>query len=122
MPNTYTMQAMMGRILLIGLLISILFVSVGGTSYLYHHGLATVQHELIHLSPYLLNSKQMHFMALLSTPLGLVEVGLLLLVITQIVRIALLVGFYAVLRDGWFTFFSTFILLTLLYSLLATLR
>lgn len=109
-------EQMIGMILLIGTLISTAFVATGGMLYLIQEG-----SQPIHLdtwqagdAPTTLKSIWQDTRAL--TPLGIIECGLLFLVITQILRVALLTCFYALIRDYWFTFISAFILLTLLYS------
>jgi uncharacterized membrane protein len=88
-----------------GTLLAVLLVSIGGTWYLLQHGrtllsaTATMTATAINLS---------------FSPLGMIELGLMTLVATQILRIALLTAFYAWIRDYWFTVFSAFILLTLI--------
>ena len=50
------------------------------------------------------------------TPINMINLGLLVLVFIEILRVALLGWFYYSIKDKWFTFISIFILLILLYS------
>lgn len=116
MVSTHKMEELIGLILLIGTLVSLILVLVGGTWFLMQHGGENLQAELIQSDTYQTTMKQIWLIALSFTPIGIIELGLLLLIFTQILRIALLVWFYAVIRDLGFMLISIFILLILIYS------
>ncbi|MCW5582845.1 MAG: DUF1634 domain-containing protein [Gammaproteobacteria bacterium] len=56
------------------------------------------------------------YTALSLSPLAIIELGFLVLVATQAIRVAMLVWFYFVTQDYWFTSISIFILITLIYG------
>lgn len=110
------LQEIMGILLLIGISLSASLVCIGGLLFLWQHGGESIQTEWMQLSTAPINRSSIWQLAFSFTPLGMIELGLLLLVFTQIIRVALLCGFYAVIKDYWFTFISTFILCVLVYS------
>lgn len=116
MNATKKMENMMSILLTLGTLISAALVIFGGTLYLIKYGSDPVHFEWMTNNNYQLNLKRILFMSTSVYSLTIVEVGLLLLVGTQILRVGLLVWFYAKMRDYWFTAISLFILLTLIYS------
>ena len=105
-----------GLFLLTGILISASFVCIGGILFLIQHGSETIRTDIL---PSPLSRQAMWQLAFSFSPLGMIELGLLLLVLTQLLRVALLCGFYAAIRDYWFTGISAFILLVMVYSVLA---
>lgn len=116
MFSTKNMDRLISLILIIGTLISVLLVMLGGTLYLLQNGNESLRLELLQNTIYPRGMKSVWLTALSFSPLGMIELGLLLLVITQILRVGLLAWFYAYMRDYWFTSISVFILLMLLYS------
>ena len=112
------MQDYMSIILLIGIFASIILVLLGGSLYLIQYGNESYLTSLPLTDAYHPTINQVWHIALSFTPLGLITLGLLMLVLTQMVRVALLIWFYAMLEDYWFTIISTFILFVLMYSLL----
>ncbi len=117
MLSASKIQAIMGMLLLAGIYSSAIFVCLGGILFLMQHGSENIQAEWLHLTVIPTSRFAIWQLALSFTPLGIIELGLLLLVFTQIVRVALLVGFYAAIRDYWFTLISAFVLFVLVYSM-----
>jgi uncharacterized membrane protein len=111
-------EILISRILYIGILISTALVIFGGTLYLWQNGSQPVPFELLRINPIPNTFNTIVSLALSFTPLGIIELGLLVLVLTQILRVMLLFLFYLISRDFLFTGFSFFILITLIYSLL----
>jgi len=118
MLTTPKMERMIGALLLIGTAISAALVLFGGIMYLWQHGGENMQTELLVSDNYSINIRQIWHIALSLTPLGIIELGLIALVTTQILRVGMLVWFYAAIRDYRFTLISVFIFVTLLYSFL----
>ena len=116
MYSTQKMQDVISMLLIIGMLISVMIVAIGGTLYLLQHGNENLQTELLTAESGYHSIQQIWQIAFSFTPIGIIELGLLTLVATQILRVALLTWFYAVIRDYWFTGFSFFILVVLIYS------
>ncbi|SRR5579883_450792 len=112
------MQKTLGIMLLIGISIALGLVIVGGIFYLIHYGSDPLQMELLQAEAYQLSIKKICYSAFTLSPTGIIELGLLILVMTQLLRVAILAWFYFVMRDRWFTFFSGFILIMLIYSLI----
>lgn len=111
-----TMEKLIGIILLVGIGLAIVFVFIGGALYLWQFGGQSLQTELLQADAYQAHPTSIWQLALSFTPLGIIELGLIILVATQIMRVALLTFFYIRVRDVWFTLISLFILTTLLYS------
>jgi uncharacterized membrane protein len=102
------MEELIGLILTMGTLVSALLVIIGGTWYLIQEGSQNWHTELMAVA---VTEFNLSFSAT-----AIIEVGLLSLVATQLLRVALLVWYYAVQRDYRFTFISFFVLLVLIYS------
>lgn len=110
------MENIIGWILILGTFLSALLVMIGGSIYLWQHGSENFQVELLQANYYQLNVSEILRGVFSLSPVGLIELGLISLIVTQILRVALLVGFYAMIKDYWFTAISLFILFVLLYS------
>jgi uncharacterized membrane protein len=108
----------MSVLLYIGVLVSSLIVLIGGVLYLIQHGMDNVQIELLQSATKTTSVKNIWLEAFSFTPLGIVQLGLLLLVCTQLLRVALLLVFYLSIRDYWFVAFCGFVLSVLLYTFL----
>ena len=117
MLTTQKMQNMMGALLLFGTLLSASLVCIGGFLFLIHHGSEPISNNLLQTTITPTSHEQTWDLAFSFSSLGLIELGLFMLVITQILRVLLLVGFYAAIRDVWFSFISLFILVVLIYVL-----
>ena len=116
MQSVQKIQQWIGFILLSGTLLSTTLVMIGGAWYLWQFGADPLQSELLQpISQPIPISEVWHF-ALSWTPLGLVQLGLLLLISTQTIRVFLLFCFYTHIRDYAFMLISLFILLMLIYS------
>src|SRR5438045_2129198 len=117
MPNIKKMEITMSLILAVGMIISVCLVMLGGTLYLLQHGGESMQYELTQDDHFSTSVRLIFDAALSFTPFGIIELGLLVLVATQAIRVGLLVWFYGVMRDYWFTLISLFIFCVLIYSL-----
>ncbi len=108
----------LGRTLQIGIILSIFLVMLGGAMFLLAHGSEHIQDNVFLATNYSIDIPTILHSKLLFTPIGLIELGLLVLVMAQIVRVAMLCCYYTFIRDAWFMLFSFFILSVILYSLL----
>lgn len=108
----------LGLILQTGIFISTTLVMIGGLVFLSQHGSETLSSELAPSINYDIDMLTIWHSKNLFSSVGLIELGLLCLVATQVFRVGLLCYFYTISRDYWFIFFSTFILLVLLYSMI----
>lgn len=107
----------MSVILKLGMILAMGFVMLGGILYLLQHGNEKMQYDIMEVDFYKTNIALIWDAALSYSPLGMIELGLLILVITQGIRVGLLTWFYAVIRDYKFFFMSLFILIVMTYSL-----
>lgn len=117
MLSNKKIEEVVGAILLSGMLVSLLFVLLGGSWYLLQHGHEPLSYEFLPIGTYKLNPALILQTFFTFSPLGLIEFGLLCLVLTQLIRVAYLVVFYLIILDLSFVFISAFILLVLVYSL-----
>ncbi len=116
MINNQQMQILMSRLLLTGTLLALILVTAGGSWYLCLHGGAPLKSELLN-DQQSINLLHTLFDLKTTTPLGLVELGLYLLIATQVIRLFLLLWFYIENRDIWFSLFTAFIVCLISYSL-----
>ena len=108
------METIMGFILTLGTLFSAILVLIGGVMFLAQYGNANVKTELLFSSPVHINAQFISETISSFSPLGIVELGLLSLVATQILRVALLVFYYLTTRDYYFFGICSFVLLVIL--------
>src|SRR3990167_7213825 len=107
------MQESIGFILFIGTFVSVCIAMVGGSLYLIQHGNETLSTQILQSDSYHLSIFAIWQSAKSLSSVGMIELGLLSLVMTQIVRVATLVWFYLKTHDYVFPGISLFILLTL---------
>lgn len=117
MISNQQLEKKMGTILLVGMLLALALVMMGGGWYLIENGSAPLQTELLSVNHDQTSLTQILEKALSLSPISLIELGLLTLVATQVVRVGLLVWFYFRLHDYWFVLISLFVFLVLVYSL-----
>jgi uncharacterized membrane protein len=110
-------EEILGIVLLAGIVAALSFVLLGSAWYLLQHGTEPLQYDLLPVGTYDLKPSRILSNFLTLQPLGLIEMGLLLLVLTQFLRVACLTIFYYVTRDTPFIIICSFILLVLIYSL-----
>jgi uncharacterized membrane protein len=116
MISNQRIQDIIGLLLLTGTLLSGVMVLIGGICYLLQSGQQPLELTLFENAPIATSFKHVWHEALSFSSLGLVQLGLLSLVMTQVLRVALLCWFYSAIRDYKFMFISFFILGILIYS------
>lgn len=112
-----SIEVIMGLILTTGMIIASILVIIGGAIYLFQNGMHNMQSELFQTATYDTNISAILRGAMTFSSVGIIELGLLVLIGTQLVRVAMLVWYYCITQDFWFASISAFILLTLVYSL-----
>lgn len=110
-------QHVIGNVLLSGTLISSFIVLVGGILFLMTNGLHPLTTHLFDGEPQTVSNSAVWHFAFSFSPLGIIQLGLLFLVFTQFIRVGLLCWYYFSIKDYYFTVFSLFIFIVLLYSL-----
>lgn len=112
-------ELIIGRIMIMGIVLSSLVVLAGGCLYLIQQGYHIISYTKFVGEPISLRST----IGILQgaqqlTGTGLIQLGLWLLVATQIVRMILTGYLFAISRDTFFTLFSFIIAIVLIYSIL----
>lgn len=110
-----TMEHTLAIVLSIGVLLSSLFVIIGSMQYLQKHSADNiiplqVAHPIHTSLQAFLTRMRAH------SPTDLMECGILILIATQILRVALLTVFYGITKELKFFIISAYILLLLLHS------
>ncbi len=105
------LQLMIGKLMLIGAIISATITLIGAVIFLIQHGNEPASFHLF-------NPNNSHVKNYFSAR-GLIEIGLYTLVLTQVVRVAFTGWLFVKQGDKWFIGFSLFIFLVLIYSLFA---
>jgi uncharacterized membrane protein len=118
MPTEHKIENIIGVLLLVGVSISGALVFCGGILYLWLHGADNMQTELLVSDNYSIHIRHFWNIAFSLEPIGIIELGLIALVTTQILRVGLLVWFYADIRDYKFMCISLFVFIVLIYSFL----
>ncbi len=118
MLSTHKMEEMIGLLLTIGVIISSTLVLIGGILFLWQHGSENMKMELLQTGTYSPSFQQLYQSIFTFSSTALIELGLFVLVITQLLRVGLLGLFYLAQRDYVFTLISFFILLMLIYSII----
>lgn len=116
MSDMKKMQRGMNLVLMIGMIISVVLVMIGGSLFLLHFGSENIQNEFVYVVNEGTSAARIWESALNFSPLGMIELGLLVLVAIQAIRVAMLAWFYGKTRDYWFLGMSLFILSVLFYS------
>lgn len=112
------MQLLIGQVLKVGVLLSFAIVLIGGVMYLWQHGNEMVAfHTFINASP-LEDSFVGIFQNIFNlSAVGIIQFGLLFLVLVQLIRVLLTVFWFVLLREWIFVIISVFILSVLIASL-----
>lgn len=110
------MQDGIGIVLLMGTLIATLLVLIGGSLFLMQSGNQPMPFDLLHGDAYPISVENLWQIAISFSPIGLIELGLLTLIATQILRVVLVTGFFIAIKDTPFILISLFILVVLVYS------
>jgi len=113
------MEDVIGNLLRAGVIIAGATVFVGGVIYLYHHGSTGVNYNVFHRGPsYLCNIPGILENAFSLHGKGIIQLGLLILIATPIMRVALSILAFARQSDKLYTIITTIVFCILMYSLL----
>jgi len=111
-------EEIVADILRAGVVLAATVVAVGGLIYLVHHGHAPADYRVFHGEPSELRGVAgiVRF-ALHGGGRGLIQLGLLLLIATPVVRVAFSIVGFAAEKDRMYVAFTTVVLMVLLFSL-----
>ena len=112
------MNLLIGRILLAGVILSLILVMTGACAWLYAHGQDPAHYRFFHGEPQQLKSILDIFTDVFTfSPLALVQLGLLVLVLLQIARTAATAFEFCLSGEWGYAAISGFILAMLICSL-----
>jgi uncharacterized membrane protein len=113
------MQWVIGLLLRIGVISASALVLAGGILYLYQHGNAVPHYRTFQGEPLYLRALEGILRSALSLDSrGIIQLGLLLLVLTPVARVAFSVAAFAIQRDRLYAGVTLVVLGVLLYNLL----
>ena len=116
--NDAQLDILVGNLLRAGVLISAAVVLIGGAIYLLRHGLALPDYATFHEGPASLRSVAgILGNVFLGSGRGVIQLGVLLLIATPVVRVVLLLIGFAWQRDRLYVAVSFIVLMALVYSL-----
>jgi len=111
-------ELIIGYMLRIGLWLSVAVVSIGGVLYLMQCGHETIHYQVFHSEPWVPTSLLDIWRELKKcSAQAIIQFGLMLLILTQVLRVALTAWLFMHERDYIFTWISLIILLVLIYSI-----
>lgn len=112
------MEIVIGYTMRIGLIISIMIVLVGGILYLVQFGNQPIHYQVFdHHTSSLMSVSGIVRKALNLSSIGLIQFGLLVLVLTQVIRVLLTAVLFIKQRDYIFIAISLGIFFVLVYSI-----
>jgi uncharacterized membrane protein len=113
-----TFEMLLGRLLRSGVILAAAVVFVGGVWYLAQSKSEVENYKIFRGEPAeLTHAAQIFRQSVSLNPLGLIQLGLLLLIATPVARVVFSVAGFAIERDWMYVVITLLVLLTLLYSL-----
>lgn len=118
--SDYDIEAVMGRLLITGVMISGALILIGGIYYLVQHGLSVPHFKTFKGEPSNLRSVSQIFKGLVHLDsLSIIQFGLLLLIATPIARVVFAVIGFLMERDIMYVVISLIVLSIIIYSILS---
>ena len=113
------METWIGNILRVGVIVSAVLVLFGGILYLYRYGLTWPGYATFKGEPERLKDIYGILKSALSFhSRGIIQLGLLCLIATPIIRVIFSLGIYAKQKDTLYTIITSIVLCLLIYSLM----
>ena len=117
-PSDYAVEQLVGRVLQIGVLISALIVAIGGIMLLASHGRDVPSYASFHGEPLELSTLGGVVRGLLALdPRAIIQFGLVLLIATPVLRVALTLVAFILQQDRKYVVITAIVLTLLLYGL-----
>lgn len=114
------MQVIIGWILRAGVTISMLIVFIGGVIFLYNHGHSIPDYHEFKKVPYFIHNMPGIINGVLNMKgQAIIQLGILLLIITPIMRVAFSVIGFIIEKDYLYTVITIIVLLIILISMLS---
>lgn len=112
------MELVIGQILRWGLFLSVIISLIGGILYLRQYGHDPIHYQAFHAEPkHLKTTFGIVHAAWSLSATGVIQFGLLILVLTQILRVILTIWLFLQEKDVFFVGISVIILIVLIYSI-----
>ena len=116
--NDRRMEAIIGKILRWGVILSAVVVQAGGVWYLIRHGGAAADYAVFHGEPGSLNSVGGIFHGMMAgRSRAVIQFGLLILIATPVARVAFSLAAFVLRRDHAYMAITSIVLAVLIYSL-----
>lgn len=113
------LEAAIGRFMAISVYLAAAILLLGAILLFVQKGTQLVNFATYHNEPIVLDSMvNIFYRALHFSALSIIEIGIIILVAAQIMRVALTTWLFLRLKDYWFVIFSAIILLLLLSSII----
>ena len=118
--SDYDIEAVMGRLLITGVIISGTLILIGGIYYLIQHGFAIPHFKTFRGEPSNLRSVKQIFTGVAHfDSLSIIQLGLLLLIATPIARVIFAVIGFFIEKDFMYVVISLIVLAIIAYSILS---
>jgi uncharacterized membrane protein len=115
--NDESLERIVSRLLIAGVLLSAAVVFLGGACYLARYGHETADYHVFHEVPQAYRSVQGVIHAIgLSNCAAVIQLGLLILIATPIARVAFSLAGFAFERDWTYVAITSIVLAVLIYS------
>jgi uncharacterized membrane protein len=112
-----SIELLIGRVLRVGLIASVLIVLTGGVFYLLQNGHQDIHYQVFQYTSTFSSITNILHEAFTRSPAGIIQLGLLVLVLTQVLRVLLTIGLFLKIKDYLFTIISLIIFAILVYSI-----
>lgn len=114
----YQIDQVIGRLLQIGVLVAAAVTFVAGVLYLARHGGGVADYHVFHSVPQTLSSLGGIYHGLVAGQrAAFVQLGLVLLILTPMARVALTLGAFLIQKDRLYVLLTTIVLSVLVYGL-----
>jgi uncharacterized membrane protein len=114
------MQSIIGWILRGGVIVSMTIVVIGGIVFLWRHGHSTPDYHTFKKVPYFIDSSEGVFEGVLhGKGQAIVQLGIMVLIATPVMRVIFAVIAFALEKDRLYTLISLMVLLIILASMLS---
>jgi uncharacterized membrane protein len=111
-------QTWLGNVLKVGIMVSLMLILIGAVFFLIQHGGESFENNIFITTNYDIDILKIWESKEFFSAIGMIELGLLVLVLVQVLRVGLLCYYYTMIHDKWFMLFSFFIMSVILYSLI----
>lgn len=106
-----------GKTMTTSIILSMMLILFGGSIYLFFNGHRVIHYQVFQQPTLTLTSMKGILSSLTSNPLAWIQSGLLMLIMSQIIRVGLITWLFIRMKDKCFTMISLIIFVILIYNL-----